>query len=171
MFNRKKIFSGVALTATILVILISTIPPAQAQPRFALASWDYPDAYGQGINKFQIYENSSGSWVETIAEYAYDDSYTIDWDVGVGIKIRCWTWFNCTLTGAATTDIGKNYQKHYVSVVNDLSETMFTQQNFTFGAGYYESYHIYIYAYDVVLNFIPVTGRVYTVTVMYEVFW
>ena len=169
--HRNKIIASVFVVLTASILFVAAIPPVEAQPKFILSSWDYPDEYGQGIDFFEIYENSTGSWVNIEEDYGHDDSYSIDWDIGVFIKLRCWTTFNATLTWSESIDVGKLYQRHYVSVVDDLSETVFTQQNFTFGAGVIEGFYIYNYAYDVVLNFIPVTGRIYTVTVMYEIFW
>ena len=99
MYNRKKIFSGAALIATILVILIASIPPAQAQPKFALATWDYPDAYGQGIDSFVLYSNSTGSWV-VVDTWYYDDLYPapdpVPWNASQAIKLRVRSIMNTT---------------------------------------------------------------------------
>ena len=61
-------------------ILFASVPPAKAQ--FTLAGWDYPDTYGQGIESIEVFENSTGSWVQVGGAYQYSDSQgdlTLDW--------------------------------------------------------------------------------------------
>ncbi len=147
-----------------------TITADSGQSQFVLAEWDYPDEYGQGIYDFDVYENSTGSWVNVGGLTEYDESGIFEWNASVGIKLKCWTYFNSTLTGAEDTNDGKNYQQHSVTVTS-AGQTIFSQQNFTYSNAYPEEDPMWVYAYDVVLNFLPVSGAIYTVTVTYEVFY
>ena len=108
MFNLRKILSGVVVAATIFVILISTIPPAQASPKFALATWDYPDAYGQGIDSFVLYSNSTGSWV-VVDTWYYDDLYPapdpVPRNASQAIKLRVRSIMNTTLVAVSYTHL------------------------------------------------------------------
>jgi len=159
------------------VLIINRSPSPNVQ--FVLASWEFPDEYGQGIQGFRIYENSTGSWEfqgfwvgELYVYYFYPElghSLSFNWSVGRSIKLRIYTILNGTLTGATDAADGRNYHRHSVIVVNQ-GATIFTQQNFTYslggGAG-----PLYYYEYEVILNFLPDYGQIYIVTVMYEIFW
>ena len=165
MYNRK-IISGIVVLLT-LGLLVAFIPPAKAQ--FIIASWDYPDEYGQGILEIEIQENSTGSWV-SYDSLDYWESGVYNWTIGMVIKLIVSTTFNSTLTGAGSLVEGKLYQRHNVTVMNDLDATVFSQQNFTYVDAAIEN-GIYDYVYEVILNFIPLSGAVYTATVIYEVFY
>ena len=47
--TRNKLI-GFAIIASICAMLLVTIQPVNAQAQFVIASWDYPDEYGQGID-------------------------------------------------------------------------------------------------------------------------
>ena len=149
-------------------LLIVNIQPTTAQ--FVLAEWDFPDEYGQGIDTITIYGNSTGSWV-SVGNYEYDESSSLDWYPNASIKLKTWTWFNSTLTGAGSTNEGKLYQRHSVTVTEAVNQIVFSQQNFTYSNVYTESEPMWYYVYEVVLNFVPVAGTVYTVVVTYEIFY
>lgn len=164
--------TATALIVLVLVSMVLLAMPRPAPARFALSSWDFPDAYGQGIEGFMIYENSTGSWVAVDGYHLYDEANIFAWNVSVAMKLHCFTWFNSTLVGATDTDDGKNYQRHSVNVTDNLGGSVFSQQNFT----YYSADDgidppLWFYEYYVVLNFLPVEGEYYTVTVTYEIYW
>ena len=171
--HSKKIITTVILLLTTSALLLASVPQVEAQ--FVVSSWDYPDEYGQGIDAFVIYENSTGSWLELDPPYDglydWEETYVIPWEVGVGIKIRCYAFQNSTLTGASDTNDGKNYQRHSVIVKNFVDSTVFSQQNFTYDSVNDVLDPLWYYGYDVVLNFIPLIGEYYTVTVLYEVYY
>lgn len=160
---------AIILTVITLLILTSSIPPARAQ--FVLASWDYPDEYGQGISGFTLFGNSTGSWVQVGDYHSWTEAHVYDWNVSVAIKLRCYTNFNSTLTGASSTTEGKNYQRHNVTVTDSNDAIVFSQNNFTYTGVSTVFAPMWLYDYEVVLNFLPDYGQVYTVTVTYEVFW
>lgn len=166
----KKKISAILVTVLTLLILTSSIPPARAQ--FVLSSWDFPDAYGQGIEGFEIFENSTGAWVQVGGYYGYEDSQVLEWNASVAIKLICYTWFNSTITGAGSGALGKNYQRHNVTVTNLSDVVVFSQQNFTYvSVDTATDPPMWLYGYSVVLNFLPESGQYYTVTVTYEVYW
>ena len=149
--------------------------PQPNNPRFVIASWDYPDEYGQGIEKLSVFSNETGSWLP--ANWAgdsardYDESSVFEWNASIFIRLNCWTWFNSTLTGAIDWEDGKNYQRHAVNVTS-LGTTVFSQQNFTYASAFPAiNPPMWYYEYEVILNFLPLVGQIYTVTVTYDVFY
>ena len=165
--HRNKVCASILVALTVLILIIS-VPQAKAQ--FVLASWTGPDEYGNGFNGFEVYGNSTGSWVQVGGAYNATDAHDIEWEVGVGIKLRCWTFLNSTKVGATDTADGKNYLQHNVTVTN-FGETIFSQQNFTYFFVSDTLDPIWLYGYEVVLNFIPEYGQIYTVTIIYEVYY
>lgn len=145
-----------------------SIPPVKA--KFVIASWSYPDEYGQGISSIYVYENSTGAWLQASKE-DYDESGVLEWDADIAIKLSVWAWFNSTLTGASDSDEGKLYQRHNVSVIS-MGSTVFSQQNFTYydaTTGLYPD--LWWYIYEVVLDFLPEWGQTYVATITYEIFY
>ena len=172
----KKIKIIAVMTVTVLsVLLIVTPRPISAQ--FVLSAWEHPDEYGQGIEGFIVYENSSGDW-ETIGPPAYfvntDETY-FQWNVSVFIKLRVVTWLNSTLLGLTGEedgdDDGEPYFRHNLTVTT-LGETVFSQDNFTHVTGDDSTDPpMWLYQYDVILDFVPKEGYTYTVTITYEVYY
>ena len=99
------------------------------------------------------------------------DPYTLNWSAGVAMKIRVYSLFNQTLVGVGSTTEGQNYLRHSVNVASASNSSIFSQQNFT----YYDVTEVgdenYYYEYEVVLNFLPIVGQIYTATITYEVFY
>jgi hypothetical protein len=163
----------------VLTLLILPIQPAKANPQFVIAEWDYPDEYGQGIEGIKMWENSTGSWVaapyytDLGAFYYlnyYETDYTYNWSAGASMKLRADTLLNSTLTGATDLADGQNYHRHNVTVTSGGS-LIFSQEGFTYEDSGDIGAPMYYYEYYVILNFIPVDGQIYTVTVTYEVFY
>lgn len=178
--NKRRIVVCVSIIMILtLSVLVASNYPSKSivkeleQPaKFVLASWDFPDEYGQGIPYFEFFENSTGSWVSLEYYYEYFNSYIVEWNASVFIKLRCTTIFNNTLIGAIDTDDGKLYQQHSVIVTTPSeSEPVFSQQNFTYYSANTVLEPMWYYEYEVVLNFLPVGGEIYTVTVTYEIYW
>jgi hypothetical protein len=168
---RKKT-AAIMIVLCICLSLLVFIPQAKANPKFIIADWDYPDEYGQGIEGFQVYENSTGSWVAVGGEYYYYNSQVFDWNASIGIKLRCYSWLNSSLLLLDFPDEGYNYQRHNVTVTQSNGTIVFNQENFTCTGG--ETWALnpmWKYYYDVVLDFLPAYGEIYTVTVTYEVWW
>ena len=188
--TQRRIIAGLCVIGIIGILMIATLEPSvyhieQDKPEkhvyFKLASWDYPDEYGQGIYMLKFYENSTASWVAAPWYYVggeldglpfyslhYYDPYTLNWSVGVAMKIRVYSLFNQTLVGVGSTAEGQNYLRHDVTVTTP-SSTVFEQQNFT----YYDVTENgnYYYEYEVVLDFIPASGQIYTVLLTYEIYF
>lgn len=162
--NEEKVETIIVFVILFSLLLIST--PQNVSSQFVIASWDYPDEYGQGIYAMRVYENSTGSWVNVGGWIEYYESATFDWNASIGIKIQCESTLNATLTGAASSSDGNNYLRHNVTVTLVNGTVVFSQQNFT-----YIDDIDYAYSYYVILNFLPEASTLYTVTVTYEVFW
>jgi len=174
--KRKITVALLGLFICSMLILVPIQPATQTQKEtgtsmFVISSWEFPDENGQGISFLEVFENSTGSWVEFGNNYYPDETTVIDWNISVGIKISCWTAFNNTIMGASSSDDGKNLQRHNVTVKDNQGATVFSQQNFTFYYVYTDGDPSWVYAYDVVLNFLPVSGEIYTVTVTYELYY
>ncbi len=165
----------IAASIGIIVILFVLVVPIQtttAKSQFVLAEWEYPsDEYGQGIKRFNFYDNSTGSWVEFSDPGGYlpDNKTIVECPAGVGIKIRITTTVNSTFLGLDNVPQGINYIRHNLTVIS-LGETIFSQQNFTM-FGYGQIGAMYSYHYDVILGFLPVSGTFYMLTFTYEIYY
>ena len=103
--------------------------------------------------------------------YAAGDTASITWNASLFIKLRVYSWINSTFLNLSDTTEGKLYQQHNVTVTNQ-GNTIFHQQNISW---FYDDDSIdppmWFYGYEVVLNFLPVSGEIYIVTVTYEVYY
>ena len=166
----KRNIGIMIVTFVVLSLLFVPIQPAKAQ--FVIAEWEYPsDEYGQGIKRFNFFDNSTGSWVEysAVTGYLPDNTSNVECPSGVGVKIRITTTLNSTLLGLGDETEGFVYIRHNLTVVS-LGETIFSQQNFTmFSYGHIGA--MYSYHYDVILGFLPVQGTIYTLTFIYEIWY
>lgn len=151
-----------------IVLTVCAIPPTKAQ---FVISWDYPDEYGQGINRIRIYENSTGSWVFVEQSYYYDELIALEWELGIAIKIHCFSYLNSTLILADDANDGKNYFRHNVTVENIADEVVYSKQNFTYYDHSTEGDPIWMYEYRVVLDFLPLASETYYMTIFYEVYY
>ena len=191
--SQNKIISAgflIVMILTVSVLVVSIQPPKSVvvpsvptgKAQFVLASWSYPDEHGLGIYGFRFYENSTGSWVAAPWYYvggALDglpyyflnpsDPYTLNWSEGVAMKLRVYSTFNNTVIGADDEADGQNYQRHNVSVTS-ASVAVFSQNNFTYHDVTPDGEY-WAYEYEVVLNFLPVAGMIYTVIITYEIYW
>ena len=181
MNNRIKILAIVVLMCLSLGLLF--LPQGIEQryvgkepARFIISSWDYPDDYGQGIEHIGVFSNQTGAWLP--ANWAgdsnryYYESSEFDWNASIFIKLECWTWQNLSVTGAADWEEGKNYHRHNVTVIDNNGTVVFSQQNFTYDGSFpaIDPPRVYYY-YEVILNFLPDYGQIYTATITYEVFY
>ena len=181
----KAVFSRHRIVAVVMIFLILgvflTRLPQQAQAHFVIAGWDYPDEYDQGIFGMKFWENSTGEWLgapwySELGQFFWcspsmPDDYTYNVTAGASLKVRVDTTLNATLTGATDLEDGKNYFRTSVTVTW-VGTIVFSQQNLTSLVNEDDSGDpIYYYEYEVVLDFILVSGQVYTVTVIYEVFY
>ena len=184
MFEHRKKIASVLIVFTVTVLLVASIPPARAQ--FVLASWEYPDEYGQGIEGVNFFENSTGSWVaapyythyypdwhDELGEFYflnyYQDHYFLNWSAGVAMKLRVYSFMNSTISRATDLADGQNYIQHNVTVTH-VRDIVFSQQNFTYYDSDDLSAPMYYYEYEVVLNFLPAEGQVYMISLVYEIY-
>lgn len=143
---------------------------------FVIAGDFSKDQYGQGFEGIDVYDNRTGSWVLHTQLTPDDLAYPIDWNASQFIKLRIYTWLNSTLAEVETSSEGKAKQRHNVTVytgipLSDSYALVFSQQNFTYvycDTGIDPV--LWLYYYDVVLNFEPQYWTSYTVTITYEVY-
>lgn len=169
MYKKYSALLGVSVLALLVIVApFALVQPANAQ--FVIAST--PDEYGQYIYEIDVYENSTGSWLLLDNPWHVDyQGQSLEWTAGIGIKLLCMTWFNSTLTGAATTAEGKLYQRHNVTVTNRADVIIFSQANFTYESVSTSADPMWYYGYSVVLNFLPEPLVSYTVIITYDVYY
>lgn len=143
---------------------------------FTLASWTYPDDYGQGIVSFSCYTNVTGSWVvvnEAGRNYL-SSSNVIEWNASAFIKLFVTTSLNKTLLSLNSTALGKNYLRHNITVTDQLGAEVFSAENFTYYNVSYDSEYavdLYYYVHTIILDFEPRVGEYYTVLMTCEIYW
>jgi len=166
----------VGIITVLLMTFIATVPPSHST-RFVLAAWAHPDQYGQGIDGFGISENSTGLWNTVIFPWGYifdhsdSEHEVIDWNASLFMRMRIWFLINQTLTGAIDETDGLNYFRHNTTVLDKTQTVVFNQENLTNHKHEATAGDLMWYRGDIILNFLPLSDQVYTVTVLYEVFW
>ena len=173
MSNRKKQVAYL-LIMLISMMLVVSIQPTKAQAQFTLATWAYPDEYGQGIYSITPDENSSGTWahIESTPGFIYstseNNSFTIDQGLSIRFDVR--VLVNYTFLGvSAAAALNLIRLNLTVTVLNNIT---FSIQNMTynelggdFGNG------LWWYSFRDILNFETDYGTVYVTTVTYEVYY
>jgi len=170
MKNRNKIY--VLSIALLLSTLLLFVPVQPAKAQFVL-SYDYsPDNFGNAIAYIHAYYDDD--WNGTL--YYDPDSYPgdtatnpIETYEGTNITLAVFCWLNGTFADTASVAAGKLVIRHNVSVLMTNGTVIFSQQNFTYVIGA-DFAPMWFYRYDVILDFVPVSGQTYTVTVIYEVY-
>jgi len=169
LFN-KKIISTLVILSCISMMLI--VIPQVKGVQFYIAGWS-TDEYGQGIDGYYLESNRTGSWVGVGYGSWDDDGDTPipqQWNVSQVMRIQLWTKMNSTLLGLSSIIVGQNYIQHNITVTDQWDVEVFSQQNFTLN--YNESYgDIYWYRHYVVLDFLPLEGEFYTITILAEIYW
>ena len=170
--HRKKIPGIAILLIMITMLLVASIPPAKANPKFVIA-YDFPSPNGNGISDISAYVDS----VYTAKMYMNPDEYP-EWDVntslevevGVNITLAVFCWINGTDTGISSLAEGLNIMRHNVTVICNNGTTIFSQQNFTYITGADAGAPMYFYRHDVILDFIPSYGGIYITIVTFEIY-
>lgn len=172
--NEKRIVSVAVTLAILSMFLIAT--PQQAKATFILASWTYPDEYGQGIVSFSCYTNVTGSWVvvgEAGRNYL-SASNVIDWNASEFIKLYVTASLNKTLIGLNSTALGRNYIRHNITVTDQFGAEVFSAENFTYYSVSYDSEYavdLYYYVHTIILDFEPLIAEYYTAIMTCEIFY
>ena len=151
------------------------VTPQVKGVQFHIASWSYPDEFGQGTDIWYASSNATGSWVDIESNKHDEEEGPVPWNVSQVIRIGIWTTLNYTLLGLDGVNgsdiiLGQNYIRHNVTVTDQWGAVVFSQQNFT--CDYNASYAgVYWYRYFVILNFLPLEGEFYTVTIRTQIYW
>lgn len=174
MYNKNSALVLVLVLAMVIVAPFALAPTTTHEPigtaQFVLKSWDYTpgDEYGQGIVRFLVYENSTGSWVQVGGYYSTGEA--IEWNVSLGIELFVECMLNSTLVNPIDEADGANYMRLNVTVTNNYGAMVFSQDNLTYWDWIANDGELWLYRYYAILNFLPVAGGIYTATVTYEVF-
>lgn len=144
-----------------------------ANPQFIIAGWDYPyeyPNYGEGISTLTIYDNETGTWDANVT-LQNENSSIIFWDVGMPMKIRAYCYLNSSPLSLSDIADGHDYFRLSVTVTNiDTLTVVFSASNFTYSGYSYDTYDpIWLYLYDVVLDFTPQYSQSYRIAISYEV--
>ena len=158
----------------VLGLGFASIPPAKANPQFVMAAYTYPSNNGNAISYITVYIDG----VANGTMYYNPDSYPTSTGVsplevtgGVNLTLGVFCWVNSTYVDISSLAEGLNIMKHNVSVVCSNGTEIFSKQNFTYITGTDANTPMYFYRHDVILDFVPQDGEVYTVTVVYELFY
>ena len=169
--------SKVLVVALVLSMFVVALVPRPTQAQFIIASWDYPDEYGQGIRNVAIEQYIDGEWVAITSGYSgYYYSPSV-FNISTGgesngslwINVQC--YLNATLCGISDIGDGPALIRHTITVSTLLNASVFYQENFTltYQTDAYDP--LYFYQYEVVTDFTPISGVAYTATITYEVFY
>jgi hypothetical protein len=125
---------------------------------------------GTGISLIDAYLDEA--YAHTFYDVAIGYNSTLELDptvTNITLVIQC--WLNGTACDVATFSDGASRIRHNVTVINTNGTVVFSQENFTYSWGIEYSNALFIYQYWVELDFTPVMGEIYTVTVTYEVYY
>lgn len=175
--------SFMLLCALGAVIKPATIPQATEpleSANFVIAdSWSYPDEYGQGIRNMGIEQYTNATWVPVNIPspprgYYYDPNmFEITNGEGsngsLWIAVQC--YLNSTLCDITDINDGPALIRHTITITNTSKAIVFYQENFTLTYQTDFDDPLYFYQYDVYTDFVPVSGEIYTATIIYEVFY
>jgi len=163
------------------LVFLGTIAPQPTTATFVLASWDYPDEYGQGIETiyYQIrWEN------DTVKEWGYtypaNVSQTFEVPSNGTVYLRLTSWVNGSLMGITNQADAQYYIRQDVNVTN-LGVNVLTQQNFTYdgvaaAAPMYKVYHkLYLTGWHGSATTLMtngfVGGQIYRAVINHEIFY
>lgn len=168
--NKKIVFTALCVIS-LFTLLLTVTPRTQAQ-LFIVAGWDYPDDHGQGMGSWYAQSNATGSWVTIETKgYAEADAEPIRWNVSQAIRILVWVWVNSTFLGLSDLAEGLNYIRHNITITNQFSEVIFSQQNFTVFDNSTLLDPIWGYRHYVIPDFSPLEAEFYTITLLCEIYY
>jgi hypothetical protein len=141
--------------------------------KFVIASWDYPDEYGQGVDNIEIWQYIDSSWVKhpmTTFGYGPNGNDTFEIEAGGDLLFEVDSWLNGTFTGISSLAEGRDYLRYRVVVTTPNNDSVITQEVFTYMTGSDALAPMYYYKHNITLSFSPAHGVIYTAVVYYEVF-
>lgn len=166
-----KVLALVLLFAFPSVLAWGLMPQPEKHAYFQIASWSYPDEYGQGIEAIRAYQYQGAAWVAIDGGFdvGNTESTTFDIEAGGAINITVKCWLNNSIVGAADIDAAKNYLSHSVIVSTPLNASVFSQVNFTYLADSDALDPLFYYQYQVTLAFSPEEATTYTAVIDQDV--
>jgi len=175
----KKKTKSLALLCMILMLPFAFLNVHPTNAQFIIASWDYPDEYGQGIRNVAIEQYIDGAWVGITVPsppqgYYYGPSA---FNISTGgesngslwIAVQC--FLNATLCDISDIDDGPALIRHTITVSTSTNSSVFYQENFTLTYQTDFAAPLYFYQYEVFTDFVPQDGTTYTAIITYEVLY
>ena len=171
MKNKKIAYVlGIALLLSTLVLFVP-IQPTKAQ--FVLAYTFASGNNGNAISFINAYfdgdfEASVYNDPDIYPTITYSSTLEVNASTVISLRVGC--WLNSTYADVSSLAEGQTVIRHSVSVLSGNGSVVFSKQNFTYQSGVDALTPMYHYDYDVTLDFVPLSGTTYTVTVIYEVY-
>lgn len=114
------------------MLVVAVVPRPTTSARFVIASWDYPDEYGQGIEEIYYQIRWSN---DTVREYGYtyptNVSHSFEVPENGTVYLRFTAWVNGTLVGISDPQETQNFIRYDINVTR-LGVNVLTQQNFSY---------------------------------------
>jgi len=149
-------------------------PTPTKTAKFVLSGWDYPDAYGQGIEVVYAYTNDTGSWVKVKdpAFFLPDDETAVSVNAtlsSTAMKFIIYANINHTLHDL--TDNMTAYTMMRVSMEMSGYGTEYSNSSLgTNGINFDDTPTTWQIGFEIIPPVILVVGRTYTVTINYELY-
>ena len=164
------------------MLVVAVVPQPTTSARFVIASWGYPDEFGQGIETiyYQILWPN-----DTIREYGYtyptNVSHFFEVPENGTVYLRFTAWVNGTLIDVSDPAEIQNFIRYDINVTR-LGVNVLTQQNFTYdgasgaAAPMYKIYHlVYLSGFHNSATKLMtegfVAGQIYTAVVNCEIIY
>ena len=148
-----------------------TMPVKSA--RFVLASWSYPDEYGQGIEAIRAYQYLDGGWVAIDGGFDVGNTESTTFNISesgpLNLTLKC--WLNNTLVRADDLTDGLNYIRLSVIVSTPSNSSIFSQYNFSLQSSTDALDPMFYYQFWVTLDFAPVESTTYRAVVTCEIYY
>ena len=153
-----------------LIIGNNSLSESERTCIFSIASWPFPDVYGQGIYEVEVWQNFTGSWVKVdVIDYQNTtDDFVLT--PNVGIRFHVHTELNNTIIDASTPSEGNNHIRHNITVLDAHGFQVFSQQNFTSYEWSQNGPRLF-YNHYLVFDFLPIESTSYTVIVTCEIYY
>ena len=158
----------------LLMGLLISIPPAKAQ--IILATWEYDNGYGEGIEVIYISENSTGSFLGIYDGPAYtlwNDLRPLELNHTANTVIKIWPYVNLNHTLRGLSDNASAFAIMRVGVVVSVGSntSYFSQENLTWSDVVYDDTPTtWSFGCWVILPFLITSGVTYVITLTYEIY-
>lgn len=168
-----RILTACSIIIVLSVLSFASIPPTKAN--FIIASWDYPDEYGQGVYEIRIYQYINGWYGLSETTWGWgpnaeNDAFEIFANAtAVYILLKC--EMNNTRVNASSLADGENYIQHSGELIQLGHGIIDTVGNFTLYSSSDASDPMFEYWYNCTFEFSPIGGVNYKAVLNIEIYW